>query len=146
MSDFRQIEDGMFASPQLVASDIAEATRLGVKLVICNRPDDEEAGQPPCAEIEAAARAAGMEFRSIPVTGGGFAAPQVDAMVDALAGAEGPVLAYCRSGTRSTLLWSLAQASMGRDPAEIVEAALRAGYDITPVRPAVEMLAARATG
>ncbi|MGV2497716.1 TIGR01244 family sulfur transferase [Pelagerythrobacter aerophilus] len=146
MSDFRTLSDTVLASPQIDLEDIAEARAEGVTLVINNRPDGESEDQTPGAEIEAAARAAGLDYIAIPIGGSGFGERQVQAMADALAEANGKVLAYCRSGTRSTLLWSLAQAQDGRDPEEIAAAAAAAGYDITPVRPAIDMLAARARG
>ena len=84
-----------------------------------------------------------MDYLSIPVTHAGFSEVQVKAMAEALAGAQGPVLAYCRSGTRSTLLWSLAEASRGRDVDAIAAAAACGGYDVAPIRELMEMLAAR---
>ncbi|WP_374406950.1 TIGR01244 family sulfur transferase [Pelagerythrobacter sp.] len=144
MSDFRKLGETIYASPQIAAEDIAAAREQGVTLVINNRPDGEADGQPTGAEIETAARAAGLDYVAIPVGGAGFGEPQVQAMAEALAGAQGKVLAYCRSGTRSTLLWSLAQAQAGRDPEDLATAAADAGYDVTPVRPAMDMLAARA--
>lgn len=146
MSQFRPLSDRVLASPQITPADVAEAAALGVTLIINNRPDGEDDGQPTGAEIEAAAYAAGMAYRAIPVSGGGFAEPQVRAMAEALASTDGTVLAYCRSGTRSTLMWSLVEASGGRDPNEIAAAARAAGYDISPVRPMVDMLAAGARG
>ncbi|MGJ8606308.1 MAG: TIGR01244 family sulfur transferase, partial [Marivita sp.] len=110
---------------------------------INNRPDGEEPSAPQGAEIEAAARDAGLDYRAIPIGHSGFSEVQVDEMVAALAGAEGSVLAYCRSGTRSTFLWSLAQAKNGANPDEIASAAMAAGYDVSPVRPMLDMLAAR---
>jgi uncharacterized protein (TIGR01244 family) len=142
MSQFRQLTDTMSASPQISVDDVALAASEGITLIINNRPDGEEEDQPTGAEIEAAATAAGIAYRAIPVSGGGFGEPQVNAMIEALQSTDGPVLGYCRSGTRSTLLWSLAQAKLGRDPVEIAAAARAAGYDITPVRAAVDMLAA----
>ena len=144
MSQFRPLSDRVLASPQITPADVAEAAALGVTLIINNRPDGEDDGQPTGAAIEAAAHAAGMAYRAIPVSGGGFAEPQVRAMAEALASTDGTVLAYCRSGTRSTLMWSLVEASGGRDPDEIAAAARAAGYDISPVRPMVDMLAAGA--
>lgn len=140
MSQFRSLSDRVLASPQITPAEVAEAAALGVKLIVNNRPDGEEDGQPTGAEIEAAAHAAGIAYRAIPVSGGGFAEPQVRAMAEALASTDGPVLAYCRSGTRSTLLWSLVQASAGRAPDDIAAAARAAGYDISPVRAAMELL------
>ena len=146
MSDFRKVTDGFYASPQIQPDDVANAKALGITLIVNNRPDGEDDGQPAGAEIEAAAHEAGIAYRAIPVSGGGFAEPQVRAMAEALASTDGTVLAYCRSGTRSTLLWSLVEASGGRDPDEIAAAARAAGYDISPVRPMVDMLAAGARG
>lgn len=146
MSDFRALSETVLASPQIAPDDLAAAKAEGVTLVVNNRPDGEAEDQTPGTEIEAAARAAGLDYVAIPIGGSGFGEPQVQAMADALAEANGKVLAYCRSGTRSTLLWSLAQAQAGRDPEEIAAAAAAAGYDVTPVRPAIDMLAARARG
>lgn len=143
MSDFRKLEEGIFASPQIAVSDIAQARELGVTLVINNRPEGESPDQTPGSDIEAAARAAGMDYLYIPVTHAGFSEGQVKAMADALARNQGPVLAYCRSGTRSTLLWSLAEASRGRNVDDIATAAACGGYDVAPIRQLMDMLAAR---
>lgn len=145
MSDIRKLDDVMFASPQITAEDIAEAKDLGVTLIINNRPDGEEEGQPAGSEIETAARAAGLDYLAIPVTSAGFGQPQVAAMADALEKAEGKVLGFCRSGTRSTFLWSLANAAKGRDPAEIASCARAGGYDIAPIMPALQALASDAS-
>ena len=145
MSDFRRLSDAVLASPQITPDDIAEAKSSGVTLIVNNRPDGEEAGQPSGAEIEAAARRAGIDYRAIPVTSAGFSEPQVAAMREALDGTDGTVLAYCRSGTRSTFLWSLAQAKAGFDPDAIARSAAEAGYDVSPIRPAMDMFAGRAS-
>lgn len=142
---FRKIDDKTFASPQITLAEVAYAKALGIGLIINNRPEDESADQTPGPDIEAAAKAAGMAYVAIPVTHAGFSMPQVEAMQQALAQAgDAPVLAYCRSGTRSTLLWALAQAKAGLDPEEIAAKAAGAGYDIAPIRATVDMLAARA--
>lgn len=139
---FRQITDTIFVSPQIGTETIAEAKALGIVRIINNRPDDESDDQIPGAAIEAAAREAGIDYVAIPVTHAGFSQAQVDAMQQALESAAGPVLAYCRSGTRSTLLWALARAKTGDNPAVIASNAAAAGYDVTPVRQLIEMLAA----
>lgn len=143
MSDFRHLEEGVFASPQIEVADVANARELGISLIINNRPEGESGDQTAGAEIESAARAAGMEYCAIPITHAGFSEPQVDAMIAALGTAQGPVLAYCRSGTRSTLLWALAQAKLGRSPDELARLAANAGYDLGPIRPMLDMLASR---
>lgn len=144
MSDFRKLSETMLASPQIGAEEVAEAAQNGVKLIINNRPDGESPEDPQGPEIESAARAAGVDYLAIPIGHSGFSLPQVDAMVSAIEKADGPILAYCRSGTRSTFLWSLAQAKMGAEPGAIASAAMAAGYDISPVRPTLDMLASEA--
>lgn len=141
---FRTLTDDVLVAPQIDTDAVAEAARLGVRLIVNNRPEGESPDQVPGEAIEAAARAAGLDYVAIPVTHAGFSQPQVDAMAKALETASGPVLAYCRSGTRSTLLWSLAEAKGGADPDQLTEIAAEAGYDLTPVRPLLDMLKAQA--
>lgn len=146
MSDFRQLSESVWASPQITLADVAAAAAAGVKVIINNRPEGESPDQVAGAEIAAAAAQAGMAYHFIPVTHAGFSRDQVEAMQAALAEADGPVLAYCRSGTRSTLLWSLAQAAGGHDPRQIADAARKAGYDVSPVQPLIDDLYAEANG
>lgn len=143
MADFRTLNDTIMASPQIGFDEIGEAKAAGVTLVINNRPDGEDPDAPQSAAIEAAAKEAGLDYCAIPIGRSGFSEPQVDEMIKALDGAEGRVLAYCRTGTRSTLLWALAQAKLGKNPDEIAQAAQAAGYDVSPVRPMLDMFAAR---
>ncbi len=138
---FRKINDKISVSPQISLDDVTAAKAEGVTLIINNRPNGEDPSAPQSADIEAAAHEAGMKYIAIPITHSGFSGPQVDAMIAALADGD-KTLAYCRSGTRSTLLWSLAQAKQGVDPDEISRLAGNAGYDITPVRAMVDALAA----
>jgi len=144
VTDFRRLSDEVHASPQIFADDLATAASLGIALVINNRPDGEVDGQPSGVDIEAAARAIGMDYVAIPVTMATLSDADVTAMHAALERATGPVLAYCRTGTRSTLLWSLTMAKAGADPQAIAEAAAAAGYDVSPVRAAMEAYAAGA--
>ena len=145
MSDFRQLTDDFWASPQVELGDIAEAKALGVALIVNNRPEGEAPDQVPGEAIESAARSAGIAYRAIPVTHAGFSEDQVRAMTAAIDEAGGPVLAYCRSGTRSTLLWALAQAARGEAPDAIAATATAAGYDVSPIRALIDMLAAQRT-
>jgi uncharacterized protein (TIGR01244 family) len=139
---FRKIDDTILVSPQISPGDLAKAAALGVRQVVNNRPDDEEPGQPDGATVAQAAASAGLAYAAIPVTHAGFSHAQVDAMAAALEGADGPVLAYCKSGTRSTYLWALARAKKGEHPAALVEKAEAAGYDLRPIRAMLDALAA----
>lgn len=137
---FRRLDDSISVSEQITPRDVQAAADQGFRMIINNRPDEEQPGQPSGAEIREAARAAGLDYVAIPITHGGYSMPQVEAMRDALAKAEGPVLAFCRSGTRSTFVWALAQGASGEDADVLAAKAADAGYDISPIRP---FLAAR---
>ena len=142
--NIRQINESVYAAPQITVADVAEAKAMGVSLIVNNRPDGEEHGQPRGADIAAAAKAAGMHYIAIPVTHAGFSAPQIDAMRAALdENEDGKTLAFCRTGTRSTLLWALAEAKDGQDPDAIEEAAAAAGYDVAPVRMLLDAFSSR---
>ena len=140
---FRQLTERIYASPQIGVAEVDQAAQSGIGLIINNRPEDESDDQTPGAAIAAAAAAAGIGYVAIPVSHVGFSEAQVTAMATALASTDKPVLAYCRSGTRSTLLWALAEASAGKSPHALAAAAAQAGYDLTPVRALVDMLAAK---
>ncbi len=131
---FKTLDDSTLVSVQIAPAQVAQAAAMGVTMIVNNRPDGEEPGQPASAEIEAAAQAAGIGYRHIPVTMGGFGPEQVAAMADALDAAEGRTLAFCKSGTRSTFLWALAEKDRGADGTELFEKAAGAGYDLSPLR------------
>jgi uncharacterized protein (TIGR01244 family) len=138
---FRKIDDHFIAAPQIAVSGIADAKALGITTIINNRPDGEDPSEPQGAEIEAAARAAGLDYVAIPVTHAGFSGPQVAAMAVALEAATGPVLAYCRSGTRSTLLWALARTQLGDDKASLQAKAAGGGYDLSSIDHLMDVVA-----
>lgn len=140
---FRKIDDRTLVSPQIDIDDVAAAKALGVALIVNNRPEGESADQTPGEAIAAAAQAAGIAYVAIPVTHSGFSMNQVTALDAALRQAgDAPVLAYCRSGTRSTLLWALTQARAGVSPDTIAAKAADAGYDVSPIRAQLDILAA----
>lgn len=142
-ANFIELAEGFYVSPQIAAEDVAAAAALGIRLIINNRPDGEESGQPAGAEIEAAARAAGIAYLPIPIRGMGINNDHLDAFDAAIAGQDGPVLAYCRSGTRSTMLRALARARAGVDADEIIEEAANAGYSIAGQRETLQSLGKR---
>ncbi|MHA6642281.1 protein tyrosine phosphatase family protein [Mesorhizobium sp. A623] len=107
--DIRQITDSYSVSPQVTADEIAAIKAAGFKTVICNRPDDEQPGQPSHDAIQAAVEAAGLAFRYIPVISGQMTMENVEDQAAALDEVAGPVLAYCRSGTRCTNLYAAIQ-------------------------------------
>jgi uncharacterized protein (TIGR01244 family) len=133
----------MAVAPQISPEDCAAAAAQGYVAIVSNRPDGEAPGQPNAATMQAAAEAAGLRFAHIPIDHSGFAMPQVEAMAAVLRDG-GPVLAFCRSGTRSANLWALAAASMGEDPEALVAAAAGGGYDLSGMLPSLRMLAAKA--
>ena len=134
---FRTLDDKVSVFGQIAPEDVAAAKAAGFTMIVNNRPDGEEAGQPAAAAIEAAAQAAGLAYVAIPVDHSGFSEWQVEAMASALGAAEGPLLAFCRSGTRSTYLWALASARLGEDGDILVAKASNAGYDLSAIRPAL---------
>ena len=130
MTDFRKVTDDLSVAGQLQPEDLQAVTASGFKTVICNRPDNEEApGQPSIEMMQAEAESLGLVFLALPF--GGLPtteiAHQQGALIDA---ADKPVLAYCRSGTRSITAWALSQAGQGKS-AQIVETARAAGYDLS---------------
>jgi len=133
MSDIRKVTADFAVAPQISPADMAQAARDGFVLVINNRPDGEVPDQPASVEMAAAAKAAGLDYVHIPVRGGPTP-DQVQAVAEAVAGAKGPVLAFCRSGTRSIITWSLGQAGSGARPRdELVRLGADAGYDLSGV-------------
>jgi uncharacterized protein (TIGR01244 family) len=135
MTQFRRVTDQLSVSPQIGLDDLSTAAAEGFKLVINNRPDGEDPSQPSSAEVEAAARAAGLDYVHIPVRGGPTP-DQVEANHRAIEAAGGPVLAFCRSGTRSIVTWSLGEFQAdSRSREELVELGAQAGYDLSGAFP-----------
>ena len=128
-----RLDDKVLVAGQIDPAGMTEIAAQGVTAIVNNRPDGEEYGQPSSAEMEAAARAAGLDYHHLPVAGG-FSQEQVEAMAQALEQAEGQLLAYCKSGTRSAYLWALAEGSRGADGEELMQKAASAGYDLSPLR------------
>lgn len=128
----RQLDDKVLVSGQIQPQDVAALKDQGVTMIVNNRPDDEEPGQPLGADVKAAAEAAGIAYRHVPIARG-IGPADAEAMRAAVGECEGKLLAFCRSGTRSTYAWAVAQSGEGRRREEIEQAAARAGFDLTPV-------------
>lgn len=131
---FKKLTDDVAVSAQITAADVAEAASLGYTAIMCNRPDGEDTVSPTAADIENAAQAAGLSFLHVPFSGPNMTPADVDVMRAALK-TPGKLLAYCRSGTRSTMLWALAATQSGTSADAAIEAAMAAGYDISGLRP-----------
>lgn len=130
MTSPRPLSDTVWAAPQIAIDDLSDIAAMGVRRIINNRPDGEDAGQPSSAQMEEAARAAGLDYVHAPVMG--MPTPDAVRAVAAALEADEPVLMYCRSGTRSTVTWALAMRALDRaEPDDLREAAAKAGYDLS---------------
>lgn len=128
----RQLDERTLVSGQIQPADVERLKASGVSMIICNRPDGEDPGQPAASEIEAAAEAAGVAYRFIPIIRG-IGPSDVEAMQEALDSAPGRLLAFCRSGNRSALTWAVARREQGASIEEIRKAVVDAGFDLSPV-------------
>ncbi len=129
--DIRPLDDGLSVSPQILPDDMPALVKQGYRAIICNRPDGEAQDQPSFAEIEQAATAAGLECRYLPITIGNLGERDVSGFADAMHTLPGPVIGYCRSGTRAALLWALSRLSQGADKTTLLKTAAGAGYDLS---------------
>lgn len=137
--DIRRLTDHYAVSPQIDPADMQTLADEGFVAVIDNRPDAEIPPSHQTDPMRAAAEAAGLAFVAIPVTHQGLNMEMVTDQRDAIDSAGGPVLAYCASGTRSTIVWALGQAAL-METDDIVAAAAAQGYDLTGMRPQLEAL------
>ena len=135
--DIRPLTEDFAVSPQIDAVHMKEIAGAGFRSVLCNRPDGEELGQADFAEIEAAAEAEGLEIRWVLIVSGMVTQGAMSEFMSALEEMPKPVLAYCRSGTRCTMLWAIAQHGK-MDSDEIVSRAAKVGYDMAPLMQQLE--------
>jgi sulfide:quinone oxidoreductase len=129
-AELMPLAPGLDAAGRLDRDDIEALARQGVRTIINNRPDGEDPGQLPAAEARQLAEALGIAYHHIPITAASLCRADVDAFAAVLETAAAPVVAHCRSGTRSTLLWALTRLRAGADPIALVGAAARHGIDI----------------
>lgn len=127
--DIRKIDTAISVSAQISPEEIPALKEAGFRAIICNRPDGEAADQPSFHELAEAADKLGLETRYIPIVAGKVSDEDAASFANALRELPGPVLAYCRSGTRSATLWSLAMGD-SKPVAEILSATRAAGYDM----------------
>jgi sulfide:quinone oxidoreductase len=133
----RPLTDTLSVAVQIAPNDLATLAARGFHSVINNRPDGESPDQPANAVLEAAARQAGLAYRYIPVISGQLQDSQADAFSAALRELPGPVLAFCRTGTRSSMLWALGAARELPVP-KVLATAAEAGYDLSALAPRLQ--------
>ena len=132
----RRLNDEISVADQISVADVEQIARDGFRSIVCNRPDGEAPDQPEYASIEAAAKDAGLEIRWQPVISGQMSDDDGREFGRIYEDLPKPVLAYCRTGTRCTALWSLSQAGQ-RPVEEILGVAAAAGYDMGPLGPRI---------
>jgi sulfide:quinone oxidoreductase len=135
--ELKVIDDTLAVAPQMQPEELAELAEQGFVAVICDRPDGEEAGQPPLDAMRAAAQDAGLAFHHLPVSGGLFPPAAIAAFGAIRRGTQGKVLAYCRTGTRAATLDALANVH-GLSVAERLSRAKAAGYDLSALAEQME--------
>ena len=129
----RPLDDKTMIAGQISPQEVPELGRHGVTMIVNNRPDGEDEGQPLAADIEAAAEQAGIAYRHVPIRRG-IGPADVDAMQEAIRECgDGKLLAFCRTGNRSGLAWAVARAEDGASREELEAYAAKAGIDLGPV-------------
>jgi uncharacterized protein (TIGR01244 family) len=140
--EIRTLTDAYAVSPQIAPTDVDAIAQAGFTTLVCNRPDGEIPPDLRADAIRVAAEAAGLRFVLNPVVGGAISMDNVTAQAEAMADSTGPVLAYCASGNRSSIVWALAQAGQ-RPTDELIAIPARYGYGLEPFRATIDQLAQR---
>lgn len=131
MPHLMELAPGLTATGALGAADIEALAAAGVKTIINNRPDGEDPGQLSADEARRLAAAHGIAYHHIPFVAATLTRADIDAFDAALKSAPHPVVAHCRSGTRSTMIWALTRMREGADPAALVALGAKNGVDIS---------------
>ncbi len=142
MASFAKLDEKISVAGQITPADVAELAASGFKVIVNNRPDGEAMfGQPAASEVEAEAQKHGLGFVNLPFSSSTLTPGHVVKFAEVLQTADGPILAYCRTGTRSTMLWAAASVALGKPVDEVIAKAAAAGYNLGPNAPAIEALA-----
>jgi len=139
--DLRYLTPDFAVAPQIALDEVAEAAKRGFRTLINNRPDEEVDAAMSHEAMQAAATAVGIAYVHLPYYPGELTSDLIEDFETALASAQTPVLAWCRSGTRSSHLWALSQAGV-LSVDEIVQNAKNAGYDLSALVPMIRATAA----
>jgi len=143
--NIKKISPEFFVAGQVSVTDVATVAAQGVKTIICNRPDNEAQDQPASSDIAAAAAGLGIAFLNVPVVSGALTENDITDFEAACRDAQEPILAYCRTGKRSSILWALTEAAK-LDVDAVLSATKEAGYDLSAMRPGLLERAARTKG
>lgn len=133
--EIRKINDNLFVAGQISPADIPQLASHGIQTIVCNRPDGEDEGQPEFALIDSIAKASGITMKYLPVVSGSVTDNDVsdfsNAIDQTIEAEKLPVLAYCRTGTRCTILWALSEGKKGASLQQILDTAAQAGYNLS---------------
>jgi sulfide:quinone oxidoreductase len=142
MAEIVKLDETVFVAGQITPEDIDDIAGRGIKLIVNNRPDGEDpAGQPLAEELEAAARKHGIAFENLQFTASTLTPHHAARLAEILKTGDKPMLAFCRTGTRSTTLWAASSVAVGMPLTEAIEKAAQAGYDLRQSAPMIEHLA-----
>jgi len=136
----KNINNKFFVSPQIQVKDLAQIKEKGIKTIVCNRPDNEERDQPAYETIVTEAKGLGLVVKSLPVISGNVSDEQVKNFSTMLDESDTPILAYCRTGTRSAILWTLSQAGQ-REFCEVLNLTNNVGYELSHLKDRFEKMA-----
>lgn len=140
--ELHKLDDTLTVTPQITVDDVAEAARAGFRTLVSNRPDHEGEDQPETDAIAAAARQHGLEWIHLPVQSGNITDDDVAQFSPVLDQADKPILAFCRTGTRCSILWALSRARRDNVDA-LLQTAQKAGYDLSQQRDRMQKLASQ---
>ncbi len=141
MAEIVRLDDTVFVAGQISPSDIADIAAHGIKLIVNNRPDGEDpVSQPAAAELEREAARHGVRFVNIQFPTSQIAPDHTVRLAEILKTEQEPMLIFCRTGTRSTMLWAAAQIALGKSLPDVIEKAVQAGYDLRQPAPILEQL------